>query len=577
MKKISLLFLMVLAYSIGFAQNAEQVVRSFTGINDSSRYVRLDSVVINKTSGNSSPFRAKLVWPDTTLTFTTMPVDTATSISENGNTEGFQLFQNSPNPFNGSTTVNLNLPESGRMSLEVYDMFGRTVAGTSFEAVMTVGTHQFRIHLAHTGAFVLTARQNGRVSSIKMINRGVESSNRIEFVSSTSSTPCLQFKTEIRGISTDTLTFGDVLEYVGYSTVHFSVFGATGYDSIIESHPIIDTLDSLQLVRMDTLLFDCIEQLPEVKTAAIARITTNSAVFGGKVTADGGTPVTERGLCWSKFPNPTIEDTLATVVSIDSAGLGEYYSPITGLGEDTTYYVRAYAINYMGTAYGEEIFFKTWKMCDTVMDIDSNIYSAIQIGNQCWMKENLRTTRYADSTVIPMGTVTSSVKAYRYYPNDDEGNVQIYGYLYNWKAVMGDSIEGENAQGICPTGWHIPSDAEWMALRNYVSARPELYFGNDPGNIAKPLASNTGWNNSVSVFSIGKEMDLNNATGFTALPAGMNNTGASSLFGQYAIFWSSSESSNTKAYSHSMFFSQPTMTRSSNNKYYGLSIRCVRD
>lgn len=594
MKKITLLFLMILTCFIGFAQQTEpfvrtftvdelfndgageQFVRIFTGLNDSCRYVQLDSVVINKISNDTLPFRAVLVWPDTTLEFTvpaidtTTAADTAVGIGSFLNV-GFQLEQNAPNPFNGTTIAILNLSEAGRVSLEVFDMFGRTVAGTTFDGVLAGGQHQFRIHLNNAGAYVLAARQKGRVSSVKMINRGEGGSNRIEFIASTVNAPCLQFKTEVRGITPDTLNFGNQLEYVGYATVHFAEFGGAGEDVLIESRPIIDTLDSLQLARYDTLLFNCVEQQPQVQTAVVGNITHHSAVCGGKVIADGGAPITERGLCWSKHPNPTIDDTLTTV-SIDGAGLGEYVSYLPDLEEDSTYYVRAYATNYIGTAYGEEIFFKTWKMCDTVTDVDSNVYLAVQIGNQCWMKENLRTTRYTDSTEIALGTSSSTNRAYRYYPNNDEATVQTYGYLYNWKAVT-----GENAQNICPTGWHVPSDAEWTELKEYMGSRSDLYFGNNTENIAKALASDMEWNSSTTNFSIGKEMNLNNATGFTALPAGSNNNGSSNQFGQYATFWSSTEANSTKAYMNSLFFSQSKMSRNSVNKYYSLSIRCLRD
>lgn len=580
MKKITLLFLMILTCFIGFAQQTEQFVRTFTGLNDSCRYVQLDSVVINKISNDTLPFRAVLVWPDTTLEFTVAAIDTTTAADTAVGigsflNVGFQLEQNAPNPFNGTTTAILNLSEAGRVSLEVFDMFGRTVAGTTFDGVLAGGQHQFRIHLNNAGAYVLAARQKGRVSSVKMINRGEGGSNRIEFIASTVNAPCLQFKTEVRGITPDTLNFGDQLEYVGYATVHFAEFGGAGEDVLIESRPIIDTLDSLQLVRFDTLLFNCVEQLPQVQTAVVGNITLHSAVCGGTVTGDGAATVTERGLCWSKHPNPTIDDTLTTV-SIDGAGLGEYVSYLPDLEEDSTYYVRAYAINYIGTAYGEEIFFKTWKMCDTVTDVDSNVYLAVQIGNQCWMKENLRTTRYTDSTEILMGSGTSAIKAYRYLPGNAEENVQAYGYLYNWKAVMGNDTASENVQGICPTGWHVPSEADWAVLKEYVGSHQELCFGSNPENIAKALASDTEWNSSTTNFSIGKEMNLNNASGFTALPAGKCN-GSSNLFGQYAAFWSATEASASKAYMQSLFFSLPTMDGNSYNKYYALSVRCVRN
>ena len=100
-----------------------------------------------------------------------------------------------------------------------------------------------------------------------------------------------------------------------------------------------------------------------------------------------------------------------------------------------------------------------------VTDIDGNVYKTVKLGNQVWMAQNLRTTRYADGRKIPLGTRESFDVAYRYYPNNNRANVSKYGYLYNWPAVMNGSLSSSanpsGVQGICPDGWHVPSDAEW--------------------------------------------------------------------------------------------------------------------
>ena len=118
----------------------------------------------------------------------------------------------------------------------------------------------------------------------------------------------------------------------------------------------------------------------------------------------------------------------------------------------------------------------------TVTDFDGNIYNTVQIGQQCWMKENLRTIHYSNGTYIPLGSSTSTTTAYRYYPNNDQSNVSTYGYLYNWKAVMGDSSSSSRnpsgVLGICPIGWHVPSDSEWTRLTDYVSSQSQYVCGN---------------------------------------------------------------------------------------------------
>ncbi|MBO7227291.1 MAG: hypothetical protein J6V33_06890 [Bacteroidales bacterium] len=98
-----------------------------------------------------------------------------------------------------------------------------------------------------------------------------------------------------------------------------------------------------------------LEELATIVTDSVTNITTSSAVCGGNVTSDGGSTVTSRGICWSISPNPTIDNNKTT----DGNGVGEFTSDITGLTNGTTYYVRAYATNSKGTAYGEEKSFTT--------------------------------------------------------------------------------------------------------------------------------------------------------------------------------------------------------------------------
>lgn len=192
--------------------------------------------------------------------------------------------------------------------------------------------------------------------------------------------------------------------------------------------------------------------------------------------------------------------------------------------------MRAYATNSQGTAYGNELIFTTVAVdgqpCPgtaTVTDIDNNTYNTVQIGLQCWLKENLRTSRYANGMSIALGSCTSTTTAYRYYPDNNSSNVPSYGYLYNWKAVMGNSSSSwtnpSGVQGICPTGWHVPSDAEWTQLTNYVSSQSQYVCGSNI-KIAKALASTTGWNSSTNTCAVGNNPSSNNVTGFSAFPVG---------------------------------------------------------
>ena len=120
--------------------------------------------------------------------------------------------------------------------------------------------------------------------------------------------------------------------------------------------------------------------------------------------------------------------------------------------------------------------------CGTVTDIDGNVYNTVKIGNQCWMSENLKVTKYSDGSPIPhvidpiewAGIYNKDTNyAYCYYNNNANGEADIYGALYNWAAAMGKNTLSSNSnpsgvQGVCPDGWHLPSNSEWTELENYL-------------------------------------------------------------------------------------------------------------
>ncbi len=217
----------------------------------------------------------------------------------------------------------------------------------------------------------------------------------------------------------------------------------------------------------------------------------------------------------------------------------------------------------------------------TVSDVDGNEYHTVRIGNQCWMKENLRTTKYADGTLIDLGGgSTSTTTAYRYYPGNNSSNVSTHGYLYNWKAVMGNASSSDanpsGVQGICPTGWHVPSDAEWTAMEQTQTAMDVSAYGGR-GDHAGRLASGS-WTSSVTPNAPGNmSYAYRNASGFSALPAGAAGSTISNYFGSYAFFWSATTNLNGRAYDRYIYYDEVAVTRYYMNTYMGLSVRCVRD
>ena len=229
---------------------------------------------------------------------------------------------------------------------------------------------------------------------------------------------------------------------------------------------------------------------------------------------------------------------------------------------------------------GDDIVFEVRAEGATVTDIDGNVYKTVKLGNQVWMAENLRTTRYADGRKIPLGTTTSDDVAYRYYPDDNSANVSTYGYLYNWAAVMNGSASSSanpsGVQGICPDGWHVPSDAEWTELENYVSSQSQYVCGGDEDYIAKALASEEGWNSSPNYCAVGNNPSANNATGFSARPAGSYN-GYYYYFGYSAYFWSATQDGSNYAYYRNLNYYYANVGRNLNYKDNGYSVRCIRN
>ena len=325
---------------------------------------------------------------------------------------------------------------------------------------------------------------------------------------------------------------------------------------------------------------------PTVTTAEVNNITATTATCGGNVIADGGANVTVRGVCWSTSNYPTLDDNYTT----DGSGTGEFTSTLIGFIPGAVYYVRAYATNSEGTSYGNVQRFAILNPNDgsscpgaaTVTDIDGNTYNTVQIGNQCWMRENLRTTHYADGTAIPMGSTYSNTDPYRFAPDSNDFNVSTYGYLYNWPALMhgatSSSFNPSGVQGICPTGWHVPSDAEWTQLTDYVKSQSEYVCGENTYNIAKSLASTTGWNSSSTTCAVGNNSGTNNTTGFSVLPAGLYNFGRYFGFGDEAACWSATEHNGINAYYRCVISSASNqVTYGCSSKYLSVSVRCLRN
>ncbi|MBK7713375.1 MAG: fibrobacter succinogenes major paralogous domain-containing protein [Bacteroidales bacterium] len=274
---------------------------------------------------------------------------------------------------------------------------------------------------------------------------------------------------------------------------------------------------------------------PTVVTSGLKSVTLTTAASGGDVTNDGRLPITTRGVCWNTTGSPTIADSHSS----DGTGTGLFSSALTELTIGTTYHVRAYATNSLGTGYGSDVEFI---QMEPILDYDGNAYSVVTIGTQTWMGENLKTTKFNDGTSIPNITggtewANMDTPAFCWYNNSEPSYKSLYGGIYNWHAV--------NTGKLCPTGWHVPLAEDYTILIGYLGG--ESLAG---GKLKE--AGTAHWATP--------NLGATNGSGFTALPGGgryniYSAGGSFTDLGNFGYWWSATASATTaKPFSYDMGF-----------------------
>lgn len=214
--------------------------------------------------------------------------------------------------------------------------------------------------------------------------------------------------------------------------------------------------------------------------------------------------------------------------------------------------------------------------CGILNDIDGNTYKTILLGDECWMRENLRTTRYANGREI---------KPTPQYPDNNPLNVSEYGLLYNWYSVLNGSEPTEETdgrvQGPCPDGWHVPANFEWMGLEDYVGYKDEYRCGTDVNSVAKSMATSNGWQfdflTQGAACCIIENTATNNSTGFSVLPAGSIWNGQTEGFGTDTGFWTCSDGSPDTSPIHRFYYTNATVEINCTPKEAFYSVRCVKN
>jgi len=225
-------------------------------------------------------------------------------------------------------------------------------------------------------------------------------------------------------------------------------------------------------------------------------------------------------------------------------------------------------VNAAGIQYGEEKSFPTEFNCGTRLadERDSKTYLTVQIGDQCWMAENLNI-----GTMIPgADDMTENGIIEKYCYDDDPGKCGLYGGLYQWHEMM-QYTTIESSQGICPDGWHLPSDFEWKILEmtlgmSQESADSTHWRGTDEGNKLKTPGY---WD---------PPNEGNNSSLFTALPAGgRNSSGNFESLQYYTDFWTSTLIVDQQSWYRYLAADESRIYRVDGYQLYGTSVRCVKD
>lgn len=333
---------MLLLMTFVSSKAQESIELTFTAnTSQGSMYCPFDAVnVTNVTRG----WTETLAYPDTVLV-----LNSTVGIGEQYG-KALRLGEAYPNPFTDETNAPLEMPITGEVSIQVIRIDG-TVVATSRNH-LEAGSHRVKVSLSNPvmAFLVVTSTQGRQVVRMLCTKSGGRDSITVEPVSR-------EFKPSyqlVRDNTTGEFQPGDMMRYTsvlfdGANTVYSNTVTQQQYES-----------------EIFTLLFDL--TLPEVTTNQVTNITQTTATGVGNVTATGGVSVTERGICWSTSHNPTTSGSHAS----NGMGTGTYTVQMNGLTAGTTYYVRAYAINRFGTAYGSEVSFTTTQIPSYTINVSAN-------------------------------------------------------------------------------------------------------------------------------------------------------------------------------------------------------------
>lgn len=291
-------------------------------------------------------------------------------------------------------------------------------------------------------------------------------------------------------------------------------------------------------------------------TGNAAEINVTSIVMNGEILGLGDHQVSDHGHVWSMYPDPGMQDSKTSLGA--TASTGTFSSNCELLIENMKYYIKAYMVTDQGVFLGDEIALSTQSSgkgtpcpgAETVTDADGNVYNTVLIDGKCWMKENLNAGSMISSTTAQ--TDNGTIEKYCFA--DDESNCDLFGGLYQWRELM-DYVTNEQNQGICPDGWHIPTNDEITALKNFVSEE------------SNPL------------MAMGQTANSTNNTGFTGLLGGYKSyiPDEFAAFSRYLKIWTTKQHpSGNSSIDFTLDKDNNAFTELTNHQA-AVSVRCVKD
>ena len=307
------------------------------------------------------------------------------------------------------------------------------------------------------------------------------------------------------------------------------------------------------------LLFPCL---------AVAQYTGNAGqkiTLGEQTTADGlvfrGVASIDTITATSKITRANKQDTSAFLLLDTVTNLLWHYKTASngwiqaGLPAQSQSTTNGATLKSNGT----NTYWDNFSAAGTVQDQSGNFYNTVAIGTQVWFKENLRTKKYRSGALIPVKTNTDTstlVGQMYYYANDSLTNYSVYGALYNWRAT-------QESDGLCPVGWHVPTDAEWTTLTTYLGDVSVA------GGKMKSIGT-TYWNSPNT--------GATNESGFSALPGGFRGSdGSFNSISYDAFFWSATEYDSNFAWFRALYSYNGSVNKSYNYKSVGASVRCLKN